>query len=244
VKYGVLADIHSNEEALRAVLTLLREQGVKGFLVVGDIVGYGPNPDETVAAVRALPHGRAVAGNHDRAVVGKKDLDGFNPHARAAALWTARQLTPASKKFLSSLPDRVATDRFTLVHGTPQNPIDDYFTTSDQFRANEGLFETPVCFVGHTHVPRVLRRHGDGAKVSAWNNGETIKTPPRDKTVLNPGSVGQPRDGDPRAACGVYDDETGEATLFRVAYDVAAVQKKMRDARLPAFLADRLAEGR
>lgn len=243
MKYGVISDIHSNREALRIVLEHLLNRGAQRFLCVGDVVGYGPHPNEAVETMRRLPGLVAVAGNHDKAAIGGKDLTWFNPHARAAALWTQNRLSADSRAFLKSLPDRAEGANATLVHGTPRDPIDEYFLDRNQFQENESLFSTPLCFVGHSHLPFVIGRNAKGFQMGALENGRTVSLKTFSKAVVNPGSVGQPRDGDPRASCALYDDAFQQVTLFRLEYDIASVQEEMKEAGLPRFLWERLSKG-
>ena len=240
----VVADVHSNLEALRAVIAHAEaDGGFERVLCLGDVVGYGPDPGECLALLRSYPHA-AVAGNHDLAAVGDLSVETFNPAARAAALWTRRMLTPDEQAYLRSNPLRCEEAETTLVHGTPREPVWEYFLpwlmpppVRDQcFR----LFDTPLCLLGHSHLPFACDESG---AVTPLQPGAGIALDGA-RLIVNPGSVGQPRDGDPRAACAVYDTEARALTHHRVEYDIERTQRKMAAAGLPDSLAARLSFGR
>lgn len=248
--YGVLADVHSNLEALTVVLEFFEEAGVEGYLCLGDLVGYGPDPEECVRRVAALPNLAVVAGNHDLAVIGRADLQWFNQYARAAVLWTRGRLSAGSRLFLEGLAARLETGEFTLVHGTPRNPVEEYLLSPEQFQDNVPFVKRWPLFVGHTHMPMLLRFAG-----SAGGKAEVLFLDERETTLarvpggafapvaLNPGAVGQPRDQDRRASCAVFDSKAGTFRVFRLPYDVPSVQAKIRAAGLPEYLALRLDYG-
>lgn len=243
MRYGVISDLHSNREALVAALARLKAEGVEGWVCCGDIVGYGPDPDATVAALAVLPNLRVVIGNHDLAVLGRMDLDWFNEYARAAVLWTRDHMGQEARAFLETLTDRVETPEFTVVHGSPRNPAEEYLLTSEQFLANLKYFTVSPCFIGHSHLPVYFSQVKEGrVRGNLIKDGEIVSAG-EGACVLNPGSVGQPRDKDPRASCGVYDSERREFRLLRVEYPVKEVQAKIRKAGLPDFLAERLEHG-
>ena len=246
MRYLIVSDLHANLEALRAVLAQA-EGGYEQALCCGDLVGYGADPNAVCDWVR-LNCAFAVRGNHDRASTGQDDLEWFNPVARQAATWTLQALTPQCAAFIQALPRGPLTvDTFQLFHGSPYDE-DEYVVAAGEANQSFAYLETRVAFFGHTHV--------QGGFI--WNQSrvETIlRTPARSNSqampidsdcayMINPGSVGQPRDGDPRAAYAIYDTEAREVTYCRVAYDVATAQKKIHAAGLPAILADRLAVGR
>jgi predicted phosphodiesterase len=248
VRYGVISDIHSNLEALEACLTILEDLGVESWIFCGDLVGYGPEPEACLRRVRALPNLVAIAGNHDLAAVGRLELDWFNQYAKAAVLFSRDRLTPDSRRFLEGLTARVETSSFTLAHGTPRNPPEEYLLSPLQFKDNAPLVKTWPLFVGHSHMPLIFR-FGEGGKPESRFLEEAEERLPRAAdgkpapVALNPGSVGQPRDQDHRAACGVYDSDALTFRVLRVPYDFAATQAKIRAAGLPEFLALRLAYG-
>lgn len=244
--WGVFSDVHSNIEALDAVLSLLKERKVKGFVCCGDVVGYGPSPNEAIERLRALERLHIVSGNHDLAVMGKMELSWFNPYARAAAVWTRTVLTKESKAFLDGLPSRAKAKAFSIVHGSPRNPAEEYLLSAQQFLDNADQISVSPCFIGHSHLTYCCRMDPKDpleVKQELLKDGQKVALGKGEKAVLNPGSVGQPRDRDPRASCGVYDDQKREFQILRADYDIPAVQAKMRAAGLPEFLWKRLARG-
>lgn len=260
--YGVFSDVHSNLEALTAVLGFFSASGVKGYICCGDLVGYGPDPEPVLEKLQELSNLSIICGNHDLAVLGSLDLEWFNPYARAAALWTRDALSENSRAFLKGLTARLETSDFTVVHGSPRRPVDEYLMSPAQFKENISRVHVWPLFIGHSHmplcfqalaepVPQKTRRVGlekeVGAEMFFLENGQEVaiaRNPYGDTpTIFNPGSLGQPRDHDRRAACGLYDSEKKSFRCARVEYDIAAVQAKIRQAGLPEFLALRLAYG-
>lgn len=244
--WGVISDIHSNLEALEASLKALTEAGAKGWICCGDIVGYGPQPNEVCEKVAALKPLHAVSGNHDLAVIGKMDVAWFNDYAQAAALWTRDQLTAPARGFLEGLPARAMHDTFMVVHGSPRNPPEEYLLTRQQYMDNVAGVKVSPCFIGHSHLTWCFQRDPSsplGTKAQLIRDGQRVEVTEASQAVVNPGSVGQPRDHDNRASCGLYDDKARVFRLLRVPYDIAAVQKKMRDVALPELLVLRLSYG-
>lgn len=243
MRYLILSDIHANLTAFEAVL---RDAApFDQIWCIGDIVGYGPNPNECIELLREYDH-ICVAGNHDWASLGRLDPEDFNPDARQAALWTQRQLTPANMDYLARLPVRIERDGLTLVHGSPRQPIWEYILYSGMAAANFPLFETPYCFVGHTHTPIIYQEVRAGDIISAIPLEAPYDEPfplGEDRLIINPGSVGQPRDGDPRASYVLLDLERKEILYRRVPYEVSRTQAQMRELGLPARLIARLAFG-
>jgi predicted phosphodiesterase len=239
--YGIIADIHSNLEALEVVLHELRY--VDQIVCVGDIVGYGPDPNE---CLKIIQEGKisAVAGNHDKAAVGEMSLEWFVEHAKEALIWTREQLTVDSIQYLKALPLTLEFSDFQLVHGSLRNPLEEYIEGFAEAVPNLELMTKLLLFVGHTHRPICVVQRGEGYDGWRLKDNQTIRLPEYQKVLINPGGVGQPRDGDPRASFGVYDSEKREFTLHRVEYNVAAVQEKMRKVGLPQILIDRLVFGR
>ncbi len=236
MKLALLSDIHSNLEALEAVLPALPE--VDRILVLGDIVGYGPDPNAVIARLRAV-RARAVLGNHDAAMLAPSLLDWFNPHAAAAGRWTQAALTPESRRYLASLPKFGRLGPHRYVHGSPRKPyMWEYIL--DDLQALEILVRLGprFCFFGHTHLPRIFTAEGEEIP----DPGEWITLPAA--ALVNPGSVGQPRDGNPEAAYAIVDLATSAVRFGRVPYDVATTQAKIRSAGLPEVEAARLALGR
>lgn len=245
MRFGIFSDVHSNLEALESVLNFLNKEKIQSFLCIGDLVGYGPNPNECVQRIAGLKKVQGIAGNHDYAAVGMKATTWFNEFAARAIVWTKRQLKEENRNFLIRLPRLIEASLFTLAHGSPRDPIDEYLLTPRQFLDNCEFFRTPVCFVGHTHIPSVFYTDSLGViQHKPLADGETFQIDPNSKTVVNVGSVGQPRDGDARACAAIYDTEKNEVRFVRCSYDVKAVQEKMRQASLPLFLIERLSFGR
>lgn len=242
MRIAVLSDIHSNLVALEAVLAALGS--VDAVWVLGDTVGYGPEPDAVVE--RLLDIGAvAVAGNHDVAAVGAADLAWFNPDARTAIEWTQRRMAPRTRSWLAALPTTISEPPAALVHGSPREPLWEYITSGREARPNLALLADkglPLGLHGHTHVPVLWRRTDDDLELIRADDGTRIDLDER-VVLANPGSVGQPRDGDPRASYLIYDTERGALTWHRIAYDIAVTQEAMRRAGLPRWLVDRLAVG-
>ena len=239
MRVAVISDIHSNLPALEAVLAALGHRDA--LWVLGDIVGYGPHPDGVVERLRdegAL----AVQGNHDAAVLGRIPTGTFNELARAAVEWTRATLEPGNADWLASLPEVREIGDFTLVHGSPRDPLWEYLFSVPAARINLAAFETPYCIVGHTHYQ--LSFIDDHGRVEALlaDEGERLTLDDR-RCILNPGSVGQPRDGDPRACAMTIEVETGRVQWLRVAYDIERTQAAIRELPLPGRLADRLQLG-
>jgi diadenosine tetraphosphatase ApaH/serine/threonine PP2A family protein phosphatase len=237
LKLALLSDVHSNLEALDAVLEAL--PAVDQVIVLGDIVGYGPDPNAVIARLRGI-RARAVKGNHDQAVLDPSLLDWFNPHAAAAARWTQDALTETSRQFLRGLPNHGRVGRHRCVHGSPRKPyLWEYIL--DELQALEILIQLGrrFCFFGHTHLPRIFTEE-EGEQVP--ESSEWIDLP--GSALVNPGSVGQPRDGNPAAAFAVVDLDRPAVAFHRVTYDIATTQSKIRDAGLPEIEAARLPLGR
>jgi len=244
LKLAVVSDIHANGEALDAVAREIARVRPDRVVHLGDLVGYNAEPERCVAwaAENAVD---GVMGNHDAVVCGRSDGENFNPPALEAARWSASRVSPGSAAFLSRLPDRIAIgDDILLVHGAPSDPDRYLFRLRD---AEEEMAVFPggtgprVVFFGHTHVPAAFVRKGRGAVAAAPLAGFRLER--GDRAMVNPGSVGQPRDRDPRASFLIFDTDTGEAYWVRVPYDVKACQAKVIAAGLPRFFAARLSEG-
>jgi predicted phosphodiesterase len=239
----IISDIHAN---LVALDTVFDAAGVFDQVwCLGDVVGYGPSPNECVAKLRALGP-ICVAGNHDWAVLDKLDLEEFNPDARRAAIWTREQLTVNNLDWLHLLPERIPTqaDKFTLVHGSPRYPIWEYVLTPAVARINFDFFDTQICLMGHTHVPVLFQYNRDEHMATAEPLPEgTPVSLGSSQVMINPGSVGQPRDGDPRAGYAILDLDAMTLTHYRVAYDIQATQDMMAQAELPNRLITRLTYG-
>jgi diadenosine tetraphosphatase ApaH/serine/threonine PP2A family protein phosphatase len=247
MRIAVVSDIHANLAALDAVLNHAEVTGpIDAVWNIGDAVGYGPQPAEGIARLRAV-NAVWVAGNHERAVSGAIDTSDFNDTAAAAAEWTAKRLSDGDKQFLDTLPETIIERDFVLVHGTLRWPIWEYLYDPDAARAHLTLMTVPFSIVGHTHVPLLVREDvesPEGCRLERLFDGDTVALEGDAKLVLNPGSVGQPRDGDSRASYGIYDETEATFTLHRVEYDIESTQELMKDAGLPRWLYERLARGR
>ena len=237
----VLSDIHANLTALEAVLQDAGE--VDSVWCLGDVVGYGPDPNECIERLAGLPNLTCLLGNHDAAALGRINLQAFNVEARASIRWLTNILKPESRSFLEALPERLEVERVTLAHGSPRNPVWEYLLDVYTAAANFDSFTTQLCFVGHTHLPVTYISNADPQLVS-WKllyNGGSVCPPQR--AILNPGSVGQPRDHNPLSSYAIYETESSCWQSKRVAYDIAAVQERIRVAGLPARHAQRLSGG-
>jgi diadenosine tetraphosphatase ApaH/serine/threonine PP2A family protein phosphatase len=239
VRVAVLSDIHANLVALDAVLATVGT--VDAIWHLGDVVGYGPEPDGVVARLSGLG-AVGVAGNHDLAAVGGDQIEWFNPDARAAMEWTRRRISPTTRQWLTDLPSRRRSAEFSLVHASERDPVWEYVTSVAIARANLAVLGTRYGLHGHTHLPMVWTERDGRVEAIAPRSGATY-TLTEDRALLNPGSVGQARDGDPTAGYLVIDADAGLCTWRRVAYDIPAVQAAMIEAGLPRRLADRLGFG-
>jgi diadenosine tetraphosphatase ApaH/serine/threonine PP2A family protein phosphatase len=240
VRYAILSDIHGNLEALEAVLTHAASRA-DGVLCLGDVVGYGADPVACVERVAERAQA-VVAGNHEHGVAGLLPLDWFNDRARAAAEWTRRRLDDDHLAWLAARPLIAETEDATLVHASPARPGDwDYVVSADDGYDAFAAFTTRVCFIGHSHVPGAWSVGSSGRD---WAPGvSAVDLEAGRRYLVNVGSVGQPRDRDPRASYAVWDVTGRRVTIERVAYDVAAARRKILDAGLPSFLAERLTIG-
>jgi len=237
----VVSDIHANLAAFEAVL---EDAGTFDVIwSLGDIVGYGPEPNACIRLLQEYPH-IAIAGNHDWAVLGRLDLAEFNSDARIANLWTREQLTPDARAFLESLPETRVEGDFTLAHGSPRHPVWEYLLYLTAACINFRYFENGVCLVGHTHIPAIFWLPAQGEECfSVPIPEEPLSLKGSERYIINPGGVGQPRDGDPRAAYAVLDTEAMTLTFERTPYDIPRTQEAMRRAGLPPRLIARLDYG-
>ena len=239
MRYAVLSDVHANLEALRAVLDDCRGE-VDAILCLGDLVGYGADPGpcvELLARAAAL-----VAGNHEHGVTGQLSLGWFNRPARAAAEWTAERLDDAHRAYLRALPLTAVVEDATLVHASPDRPAEwEYLTSAEEGFHAFAAFPTRLCFVGHSHQPGHWSLGSGGRRRRAGPVDLALEDGRR--YLVNVGSVGQPRDRDPRACYAIWDAGVRRIVMRRVAYNVAAAQGKIIAAGLPRFLADRLRSG-
>lgn len=243
MRFAVLSDIHANLAALEAVRADLPE--VDQVWVLGDTVGYGPQPNEVITTLQEMG-ARSVLGNHDGAAIGGVDPAYFNTDARAAIEWTATAIDANARSYLATLPEVRRDGDVTAVHGSPRDPIWEYITSGGIAAANAAHFETRLCLFGHTHMP-VAYLLGDDVEVVVGLPGEVVRLDDA-RALLNPGSVGQPRDGLPDAAYAVLelsDGGTADTMSFhRVRYDIDRTQRLMRELGLPTRLVERLSYGR
>jgi len=237
VKVLLISDVHSNFEALKSVIEDANKRG--GFDIIwnmGDIVGYGPDPSLCLSYLRGFRH-ECVIGNHDLGSLGEVSLDDFNPYAREACVWNGKNLDDEGREYLRGLPMRLVIGDFTIVHGSPRDPVWEYVLSVETALENFSYFDTKYCLIGHSHIPLIF---GEG-----WfkkpSHGDVVSL--RGRMIINPGGVGQPRDGDPRASYAVLDTGKNEVYFYRVDYDIEEVQRKMLRAGLPPFLAYRLKFG-
>ena len=238
----IVADVHSNLEAFQSVI--LDAEGLGGFdqlWSVGDVVGYGPNPAECIALMQRYD-ARGIAGNHDLACAGKLNFESFNPDATAAVLWTGDILSHDDAAYLGGLPERTEMEGFTLVHGSPRDPLFEYVVTPESATANFAFFDTARCLVGHSHRSFICKPQGGTAVFDEFPLDEPVSLGDG-RLIVNPGAVGQPRDGDNRASYAIYDSDAGVVSHHRAKYDIAAVQQRMSEAGLPRYLVERLSFG-
>ena len=237
----VISDIHANLTALETVLDHAGEFDAAWCL--GDLVGYGPDPNQCVERIRGLPNLACILGNHDAASIKQIDVETFNPEARMAIHWTRNVLNEGNLFFLGNLPEKMVIGDVTLAHGSPRHPVWEYLLDTRTATLSFAYFETPYCFVGHTHLPVIYHLYDEqkAAELSIPDANSYINL--SERMILNPGSVGQPRDRDPRAAYAIYDDETGLWDYRRVPYDISSVQQRMVAANLPERHIQRLTGG-
>ena len=235
----ILSDIHSNLEALQAVLDDATHRG--GFDEVrclGDTVGYGPDPGECIDLLRSYNH-VGVVGNHDLASIGRMSTEDFNSHAAYAAQWTASQLSPSHTEFLSALPEVVRSGDFTLVHGSLRDPVQEYMVSGQAAMASFRLLESRFCLVGHSHVPFICCETDSACGFEAFPEDDPSPLG-GELLIINPGGVGQQRDHDPRPSYAIYDGDRGTIERHRVEYTIMETQEKMLRAGLPEPLIRRL----
>lgn len=237
MKYAIISDIHSNLEALLAVLEDAERRSCDKIISLGDIVGYGASPNQCVELIRENS-AASIIGNHDKVAAGIEEPLNFNQVAREAALWTRENLTYENKEYLAGLSESKDYGNFIIVHGAISNP-DKYITARFEAESEFGLMrDAGVCFFGHTHVPAAYLYKDNTSLVMS----DIIEIEKDAKYLINPGSVGQPRDRDPRASYLIY-DERGSVEFRKVSYDIKAAQKKIIEAGLNKALAQRLAYG-
>ena len=240
--YYVLSDIHGNLEALQAVLDDISKDKKGEYLSAGDIVVYGADPKACIKIVKSLSPKVLIAGNHDWGAIGLADIEYFNEYAKEAVIWTKGVLIKNESNYLKSFSLVHIDKTFTVVHGSLNSPENFYYIlNSVEAYFTFNLMKTSLCFIGHSHIPGTFCL--DGNRVD-YTTKTKIKIENSKKYIVNAGSIGQPRDGDPRASYAIYDEDKGEVEIKRVVYDVGRAQKKILGAGLPKLLASRLSEGR
>ncbi|HCC68318.1 MAG TPA: hypothetical protein DEP99_00295 [Nitrospiraceae bacterium] len=240
MRYAIISDVHGNLEALKSVFKAISRGGVNSIWFLGDAVGYGPNPNECAAILKEKTQFQ-VAGNHDHAVIGRTDIEYFNPYAKAAIKWTKNIMTEKNASILKDLPitKRIKDEGILLVHATPKEPQKwHYMFTLQDARLNFRFFLEKLCFIGHTHQPSIVE-HSPRGKLTVYMDSVEIKD--NHRYIVNAGSVGQPRDGNPDASYVICSKNSIE--VKRVPYDILLTQKKMHEAGLPLPLIERLAYG-
>lgn len=243
MRYGIFSDVHGNLEAFKAVMDFFSRQGITKLFCCGDLVGYGPNPLECVKLASTIKGLYLVLGNHDAAVIGRMKVKWFNDAAAAAIEHTRSRLTGEAMEFLKHIPLRIDTPDFTMVHGSPSKPLVEYLISEMQFLDNKKLWKTSPCFVGHTHIPCAFHCDENGfPHMELLKQNQMVKVD-TDSVLINPGAVGQPRDGDPRASCGIYDSFMKVFRLHRISYDIKITQHKMMQSNMPELLIERLGMG-
>lgn len=244
MRYLIISDVHANQAALSAVLD---DAGSYDLIwCLGDLVGYGPDPNECIEQLQDLPH-FSLAGNHDWAALGKLDITSFNSDARVASIWTQGELSPSSREYLDALPTQTTKEQFTLAHASPRQPVWEYVLDPLIAQRNFAYFDRPYCLVGHTHIPVIFYQPDDspgGCKTFLPPYSEPVSLEVEGRMILNPGSVGQPRDGSPDASYVILDTEAMTWEQRRVPYAIEITQERMRARDLPARLIERLAYGR
>lgn len=240
MRYGILGDIHANLSALKAVLESMDREGVQQLISVGDIVGYGAAPRECVALVREC-NAVTVMGNHDAACIDRLDTLYFNPYARAAVQWTRGVLGKSDRAWLEGLPLVQHLEHCSVAHGTLFEPERfDYIQSTEEADPSLDVMPLPVCFVGHSHVPVTLLRLKELQGATAYTTESEVDLSEAHRALVNVGSIGQPRDEDPRAAYAIYDSDLEKVWIKRVPYDIDFEAHRILNAGLPPVLAERL----
>jgi len=245
MRYLIFSDIHGNLEAFDVLLRFAAKKKIDHYVCLGDLVGYGASPNEIIRKIRTLKPLWVVRGNHDKAVSGQESIETFNPIAAAAIRWTQKTVTKSHAEFLNKIPrgPRSVDGLFTICHGAL---FDEDYYIFGEFDADEAFdyMPTPLCFFGHTHFPFLYARKGEHVTGEYMDGGETERKLEKGVAYLiNPGSVGQPRDRNPQAAFAIFDSDRQTIRFYRAPYDIAAAQKKIHKAELPPALAERLAVG-
>ena len=250
---AVISDIHSNLEALNTVLEKCKSENVDQYICVGDIVGYNANPAECIKKVKSLIFFAIVKGNHDDISASKKYISKYNKHAKESVLWTRKNIPWLNKIWLSKLPLKIVRggDNITVVHSTLTDPEKwGYILDKETAEKNFKFLTTDICFCGHSHAPALFVKNKQSSLIkqdteftSTKSNSYTFKIKKGNEYIINPGSIGQPRNNDPRSSFVIYDTKGKTITKYRVKYDIRSAQNKIYNADLPEFNADRLSAG-
>ena len=246
MRYGVISDIHSNLEAFESTLSRLGKEGVDGYIFCGDLIGYGPDPEACVQRYVQLTQQQpvlGVMGNHDAIVVHPELQEYFHFEALRVVEWSLKKLSTPSLRCISFLPEVIRGENYTVVHGTPRDPLKEYFFNSLQYNALYTEWEGQLLFVGHTHMPFYMEGSMKECKVVSLQEEKTIPLRLPYRYVINPGSVGKPRNSDVRAAFGIWDTEEQTFTFLREPNDYKQTQEKMKASGLPDFLVESLSLG-
>ena len=245
MRYLIFTDIHGNMEAFLAFLKFAKKHKIDHYIFLGDLVGYGASPNEIIQRIRILKPISVIRGNHDKAVCDIDNVQTFNPIAASAIHWTRQEISKKNSNYLCRLKmgPLIINDEISICHGAP---FDEDHYIFGEFDAAEAFLHTttPICFFGHTHFPFVYteKEHFVEGTFLTGNMNE-IKIEKGTKYLINPGSIGQPRDRNPKAACAIYDSKSKKVKFYRLEYDISAAQKKIIDANLPPALAERLGVG-
>lgn len=246
MKYAVLSDIHSNYEALDVVLRKVDEIGVDGYAFCGDLIGYGPDPEECCQRLKKLKNLIAVMGNHDMSLFREDFFNWFSDYAKQSMLYTAKQLSQKSQEFIKTFAKEYHGKDFSMVHGSFLDPFRDYLLTAEQFVLNLDKWKGNLCFVGHSHVPFIMSyKSNHMPQIDLFLGSDvTLKLLPGIRYMINPGSIGQPRDTNEKASFGIFDSKEQTFRLIRLPYDIKAVQDKIESRGLPTILSTRLKQGK
>jgi predicted phosphodiesterase len=244
MKIGVFSDVHGNLEALDACLARFKQEGVQGYIYCGDFIGYGPDPEACIEKILKLPLLACVIGNHD-AVFTHPDLEEFfNQEARKSLDQSKQFLSDKAIRSLLALPAVEHKSGYTVLHGTPRDPIKEYFTSCAQFRSMYSLWKGSCCFVGHLHIPFYVKGTETNCSLYVISGSDaTVYLDAKMRYVINPGAVGKPRDCNPQASFGIWDTQARSFRFLRQEYDFKKTQQKMMKAKMPSFLIDTLALG-
>jgi diadenosine tetraphosphatase ApaH/serine/threonine PP2A family protein phosphatase len=241
MKYLILSDIHANLTALQEVLNTAKD--FDAVWCLGDLVGYGPDPNECIEIIQNLPNLSCILGNHDAAALNQINPETFNHEARVSIQWTKKTLSKSSSAFLQSLPETIEIESVTLAHGSPRRPVWEYLLDIQSAADNFKYFNTPFCFVGHTHLPAIytFNKVEESTRLRIPFSKEIVTLHPR--SIANPGSVGQPRDRDPRASFAIFESGSNTWNYQRVKYNIPEIQSRMASHNLPERHRLRLASG-